>query len=75
VPEANPLVREAITEWGLVWGLVYWKLIACVLLLAIFVLQQERRTLTMHALAFTAAVYGTVFFRRAMRRAAGVLRI
>jgi len=30
IPEANPLVRQAIIEWGAAWGLLYWKLLACV---------------------------------------------
>jgi len=25
VPEANPLVNAAIGEWGVIWGLLYWK--------------------------------------------------
>ena len=33
VPEANPLVNAAISEWGVVWGLLYWKTLACGLLL------------------------------------------
>src|SRR6266566_979510 len=36
VPEANPLVSRAISEWGVVWGLFYSKTFACVLLLLIF---------------------------------------
>ncbi len=38
VPEANPLVSEAISSWGEVWGLVYWKVLACTLLGLIFAL-------------------------------------
>ena len=36
LPEANPLVRNTIYEWGVVWGIVYWKLLACALLGLIF---------------------------------------
>jgi Domain of unknown function (DUF5658) len=60
VPEANPLVRSAMSEWGVVWGLVYWKTLACTLLLFIFALRHRRRALTIKALTLTAAVYGYV---------------
>jgi Domain of unknown function (DUF5658) len=46
VPEANPLVNAAISEWGVVWGLLYWKTLACVLLLLIFALRHRRKVLT-----------------------------
>jgi hypothetical protein len=58
VPELNPLVRDAISVWGEVWGLVYWKLLACVLLGLIFVLRHFRESLTLKALTLTSAVYG-----------------
>jgi hypothetical protein len=60
VPEANPLVSRAISEWGVGWGLLYWKTFACVLLLLIFALRNRRRSLTITALTVTAAVYGYV---------------
>jgi Domain of unknown function (DUF5658) len=60
VPEANPLVRSAMSEWGVVWGLVYWKILACALLLFIFALRHRRRALTIKAFTVTAAVYGYV---------------
>jgi hypothetical protein len=62
VPEANPLVRQAIAEWGAAWGLIYWKLLACVLLTLIFVLTYRRRGLTIKAFTVTGAVYGFVSF-------------
>jgi hypothetical protein len=60
VPEANPLVNRAISEWGIVWGLLYSKTFACLLLLLIFVFRNRRRSLTIKAFALTAAVYGCV---------------
>jgi hypothetical protein len=62
VPEANPIVRASILEWGLVWGLLYWKVLACVLLFVIFALSYRRQALALNALTLTAAVYGTVSF-------------
>ena len=60
VPEANPLVSRAISEWGVVWGLFYSKTFACALLLLIFALRNRRRSLTIKAFMVTAAVYGYV---------------
>jgi Domain of unknown function (DUF5658) len=57
VPEANPLVNAAISEWGVVWALLYWKTLACVLLLLIFVFGDRRKALTIRALTLTASVY------------------
>jgi hypothetical protein len=31
--EANPVVAAAIVNWGMVWGLIYNKTLACLLLL------------------------------------------
>ena len=60
VPEANPLVRNTILEWGAVWGLLYWKMLACGLLLLIFALRHRLQALTIKALTITAAAYGSV---------------
>jgi hypothetical protein len=60
VPELNPLVRNTIMQWGVVWGLLYWKIFACVLLLIIFALRHRERSLTIKAFALTAAVYAYV---------------
>jgi Domain of unknown function (DUF5658) len=60
VPEANPLVRSAIASWGVVWGLVFWKGFACVLLLLIFTMRYRLQAFAVKALALTAAVYGPV---------------
>lgn len=58
IQEANPIVRQAILQWGALWGLLYWKGIACALLLCIFALRHRRRALTMRAFKITGAVYG-----------------
>jgi len=62
IPEANPLVSSAIAEWGAVWGIVYWKLLACALLGLIFALRHLRQALAMRALTLTSSVYGCLFF-------------
>ena len=61
VPELNPLVRDAISVWGEVWGLVYWKLLACVLLGLIFVLRHFRESLTLKALTLTHQRFTVAF--------------
>ena len=55
--EANPVVAAAIVTWGMIWGLAYNKILACLLLLLIFALRRNRRLLTMRALTVTASVY------------------
>src|SRR5438045_6362903 len=60
VAEANPLVRNAIASWGVVWGLVFWKALACALLLLIFAMRYRLQALAVKALTLTAAVYGPV---------------
>ena len=62
IPEANPLVGSAIAEWGAVWGIIYWKLLACALLGLIFALRHLRQALAMRALTLTSTVYGCLFF-------------
>lgn len=57
VPGANPFVRSAMAQWGTVWGLVYWKMFACVLLVLLFALRDRQRAFIVRALALTAAVY------------------
>lgn len=61
VPEANPLVGEAIATWGEIWGVVYWKSLACALLVLIFALRRFRENLTLKALTFTSLVYCGLF--------------
>jgi hypothetical protein len=60
VPEANPLVRNAIHVWGDVWGLLYWKLFACGLLALVFALRHWRQALALNALTLTSAFYSCV---------------
>ena|SRR5262245_37989844 len=55
--EANPVVAAGIVRWGIVWGLAYNKILACVLLLLIFALRHSSRSLTHRALTVTASVY------------------
>jgi hypothetical protein len=62
VPEANPLVRNLIMQWGLVWGLLYWKTLACLLLVVIFALRHRRQLLTIKAFTVTESVYSLVSF-------------
>ena len=61
VPEANPFVSTTIAQWGAIWGIVYWKLLACALLALIFALRHLRRALAVHALTLTSWVYGCLF--------------
>jgi uncharacterized membrane protein YqjE len=55
--EANPVVAAAIVNWGMVWGLIYNKALACLLLLLIFAFRRNRRLMTIRALTVTASVY------------------
>ena len=55
--EANPVVAAAIVNWGMIWGLIYNKALACLLLLLIFALRHNRRLLAMRGLSVTASVY------------------
>jgi Domain of unknown function (DUF5658) len=62
VPEANPLVSSVIAEWGAIWGIVFWKVLACALLSMIFALRHVRQALAMRALTLTSTVYACLFF-------------
>jgi hypothetical protein len=55
--EANPVVAAAILNWGMIWGLVYNKALACLLLLLIFALRRNGRLMAKQALTVTASVY------------------
>lgn len=61
IPEANPLIANTIDEWGEIWGIVYWKALACVLLSCLFALRHARHALALKALTLTSAVYGSLF--------------
>lgn len=62
IEEANPLVRQAMVEWGAGWGLFYWKFLACVMLALIFALRYGREGLTIKVFTLRGAVYGSVCF-------------
>jgi uncharacterized membrane protein YqjE len=55
--EANPVVAAAILNWGMIWGLIYNKALACLLLLLIFALGRSQRLFATRALSVTASVY------------------
>ena len=55
--EANPVVAAAILNWGMIWGLIYNKVLACLLLLLIFALRRNRRLLAIRGLTITASAY------------------
>jgi uncharacterized protein DUF5658 len=55
--EANPLIHAVIISWGAIWGLLYHKALACLLLVLIFAFRHRRQLLTVQALAITASVY------------------
>jgi Domain of unknown function (DUF5658) len=54
--EANPVVAAAIVNWGMGWGLIYNKALACLLLLLIFTLSRSQRLMAMRGLTVTASV-------------------
>ena len=55
--EANPVVAAAIVNWGMGWGLVYNKFLACLLLVLIFALRHNLRLLAARGLSITASAY------------------
>jgi hypothetical protein len=55
--EANPVVAAAIVNWGMIWGLIYNKVLACLLLLLIFGLRRSQHLLATGGLTVTASVY------------------
>jgi|RhiMetdeSRZDD1v2_1073273.scaffolds.fasta_scaffold139287_5 uncharacterized protein DUF5658 len=58
--EANPFVSAAISNWGVLYGLLYKKILACALLLLIFALGFRHPSLAKRALILTASVYTSV---------------
>src|SRR5215471_14887217 len=58
--EANPLVSAAIFSWGVTYGLLYKKFLACVLLLLVFAFRHRLPSLTQRGLMLTASVYSCV---------------
>ena len=51
------MVEAGIVSWGVVRGLLYYKALACVLLLLIFSIRHSKQLLAFQALNVTAAVY------------------
>ena len=55
--EANPFVSAAVANWGVIYGLLYKKILACALLLLVFAF---RHSLPSQGLMVTASVYASV---------------
>jgi len=58
--EANPFVSAAIANWGVIYGLLYKKILACALLLLVFAFRHSLPSLTRRGLIVTASVYASV---------------
>ena len=58
--EANPFVSAAISSWGVTYGLLYKKILACALLLLVFAFRHRLPSLTRRGLIVTASVYASV---------------
>jgi Domain of unknown function (DUF5658) len=58
--EANPFVGAAISSWGVIYGLLYKKILACALLFLIFAFRHSLPSLTRRGLIVTASVYASV---------------
>ena len=58
--EANPFVGAAIANWGVIYGLLYKKILACALLLLVFAFRHSLPSLTRRGLIVTASVYASV---------------
>lgn len=58
--EANPIVAAAISNWGVIYGLLYKKTFACVLLLLIFTLRHRHALLIKRGMVVTASTYACV---------------
>jgi Domain of unknown function (DUF5658) len=58
--EANPFVSTAISNWGVIYGLLYKKILACALLLLIFEFRHRLPSFTQRSLVVTASVYACV---------------
>ena len=55
--EANPIVAAAISNWGVIYGLLYKKTLACFLLLLIFALRHRHALLVKRGMVLTASAY------------------
>jgi hypothetical protein len=58
--EANPFVSAAIASWGVIYGLLYKKILACALLLLVFAFRHSLPLLTRRGLIVAASVYASV---------------
>jgi uncharacterized protein DUF5658 len=58
--EANPFVSAAIANWGVTYGLLYKKILACALLLLVFAFRHSLPSLTRRGLIVTASVYASI---------------
>ena len=58
--EANPFVSAAISSWGVTYGLLYKKILACALLFLVFTFRHRLPSLTRRGLVVTASVYVAV---------------
>jgi hypothetical protein len=60
VPELNPFVGAAIESWGLLWALIYWKVLVCALLATVYCIGYFRPMVPLRGLTFTAIVYASL---------------
>ena len=58
--EANPLVAAVISETSVLWGLLYNKLLACMLVIFIFRVSSRAPSFAKRGLTLTALVYTCV---------------
>ena len=58
--EANPFVSAAISNWGVTYGLLYKKILACALLFLVFAFRHRLPFLTRRRLVVTASFYACV---------------
>ena len=57
VPEENPVVATFITNWGVMGGLLYGKLLGCALVILIFLLRHRVAVVATQGLTILAYVY------------------
>ena len=57
VPEENPVVATFITNWGVMGGLLYGKLLGCALVILIFLLRHRVGVVATQGLTILAYVY------------------
>ena len=57
VPEENPVVATFITNWGVMGGLLYGKVLGCALVILIFLLRHRVAVVATQGLTILAYVY------------------